>query len=107
MHWCWQMLLPRFRNKNDLPLNFFSVSYNPGIGTEGVQALLPSLPDGASEIGMVGCQLRDNVGKLLIQFMARCRNLKMIFLEGNLLSTSMRSQIASAGKKLVGCITIT
>ena len=92
--------------QNDLPLNSFSVSYNPGIGADGVQALLPSLPDGVSEIGMVGCQLRDDVGKLLIQFMARCRSLKMICVEGNLFSTSMRSQIASAGKKLEGCITI-
>ena len=94
------------QEQNDLPLYSFSVSYNPGIGTDGVQALLPSLPDGVSEIGMVGCQLRDDVGKLLIQFMARCRNLKMICVEGNLFSTSMRSQIASAGKKLEGCITI-
>ena len=94
------------QEQNDLPLNSFSVSYNPGIGTDRVQALLPSLPDGVSEIGMVGYQLRGDVGKLLIQFMARCRNLKMICVEGNLFSTSMRSQIASVGKKLEGFITI-
>ena len=98
--------LTSIQQQIDLTLNSFSVSYNPGIGTDGVQALLPSFPDVVSEIGMVGCQLRDDVGKLLIQLMTRCRNLKMICVEGNLFSTSMRSQIASAGKKLEDCITI-
>ena len=44
--------LAQILEQNDLPLNSFSVSYNPGIGADGVQALLPSLPDGVSEIGM-------------------------------------------------------
>jgi len=59
-----------------------------------------------NEIGMVGCQLRDDVGELLIRLMARSSNLKMICVEDNLFSTSMRFQIASAGQKLDGCVTI-
>jgi len=98
--------LTSIQQQGDLPLNSFSVSYNPGIETGGAQALLSSLPDDVNEIGMVGCQLRDDVGELLIRLMARSSNLKMICVEDNLFSTSMRIQIASAGQKLDGCVTI-
>ncbi|MDG2199097.1 MAG: hypothetical protein P8O70_19865 [SAR324 cluster bacterium] len=94
------------QQQGDLPLNSFSVSYNPGIETGGVQALLSSLPHDVNEIGLVECQLGDDVGELLIHFMAHSSNLKMICVEGNLFSASMRGQIASAGKKLGGCVTI-
>ena len=98
--------LTSIQHQGDLPLNSFSVSYNPGIETGGAQALLSSLPDDVNEIGMVGCQLRDDVGELLIRLMARSSNLKMICVEDNLFSASMRIQIASAGQKLDGCVTI-
>jgi len=98
--------LTSIQQQGDLPLNSFSVSYNQGIETGGAQALLSSLPDEVNEIGMVGCQLRDDVGELLIRFMARSSNLKMICVEDNLFSASMRIQIASAGQKLDGCVTI-
>ena len=98
--------LTSIQQQGDLPLNSFSVSYNPGIETGGAQALLSSLPDDVNEIGMVGCQLRDDVGELLIRLMARSSNLKMICVEDNLFSASMRIQIASAGQKLDGCVTI-
>ena len=98
--------LTSIQQQGELPLNSFSVSYNPGIETGGAQVLLSSLPDNVNEIGMVGCQLRDDVGELLIRFMARSSNLKMICVEDNLFSTSMRIQIASAGQKLDGCVTI-
>jgi len=68
--------------------------------------LLSSLPDNVNEIGMVGCQLRDDVGELLIRFMARSSNLKMICVEDNFFSSSMKDKIATAGKKLAGCVTI-
>ncbi len=98
--------LTSIQQQGDLPLNSFSVSYNPGIETGGAQALLSSLPDNVNEIGMVGCQLRDDVGELLLRLMARSSNLKMICVEDNLFSASMRIQIASAGQKLDGCVTI-
>ena len=98
--------LTSIQHQGDLPLNSFSVSYNPGIEIGGAQALLSSLPDDVNEIGMVGCQLRDDVGELLIRLMARSSNLKMICVEDNLFSASMRIQIASAGQKLDGCVTI-
>ena len=98
--------LTAIQQQCDLPLNSFSVSYNPGIGTDGAQALLSRLPDDVHEIGMVGCQVGDEVGELLIRFMAPSSNLKMICVEGNLFSASMRNQIALAGKKLAGCMTI-
>jgi hypothetical protein len=98
--------LTSMQQQGELPLNSFSVSYNPGIETGGAQVLLSSLPDNVNEIGMVGCQLRDDVGELLIRFMARSSNLKMICVEDNLFSASMRIQIASAGQKLDGCVTI-
>ena len=90
----------------DLALSSFSVSYNPGIETGGAQALLSSLPKSMNEFGMVGFQLRDDVGESLISFMARSSNSKMICVEDNLFSASMRIQIASAGQKLDGCVTI-
>ncbi|MGA0138308.1 MAG: hypothetical protein ACO3MY_09135 [bacterium] len=98
--------LTSIQQQGELPLNSFSVSYNPGIETGGAQVLLSSLPDNVNEIGMVGCQLRDDVGELLIRFMARSSNLKMICVEDNLFSASMRIQIASAGQKLDGCVTM-
>ena len=98
--------LTSIQQQGELPLNSFSVSYNPGIETGGAQVLLSSLPDNVNEIGMVGCQLRDDVGELLIRFMTRSSNLKMICVEDNLFSASMRIQIASAGQKLDGCVTI-
>ena len=68
--------------------------------------MLSSLPKSVYEFGMVGCQLGDDVGDSLISFMARSSNLKMICVEDNLFSPLMRSQIALAGKKLAGCVTI-
>ena len=98
--------LTSIQQQVDLALNSFSVSYNPGIETGGAQALLSSLPENVNEFGMVGCQLGDDVGASLISFMARSSNLKMICVEDNFFSSSMKDQIATAGKKLAGCVTI-
>ena len=98
--------LTSIQQQVELALNSFSVSYNPGIETGGAQALLSSLPKSVNEFGMVGCQLGDDVGASLISFMARSRNLKMICVEDNFFSSSMKGQIATAGKKLAGCVTI-
>ena len=59
-----------------------------------------------NEFGMVGCQLGDDVGASLISFMVRSSNLKMICVEDNFFSFSMKDQIATDGKKLAGCVTI-
>ncbi len=98
--------LTSIQQQVELALNSFSVSYNPGIETGGAQLLLSSLPKNVNEFGMVGCQLGDDVGESLISFMARSRNLKMICVEDNFFSSSMKDQIATAGKKLAGCVTI-
>ena len=98
--------LTSIQQQIDQALNSFSVSYNPGIETGGAQALLSSLPENVNEFGMVGCQLGDDVSESLIRFMASSINLKMICVEDNLFSPLMRSQIASAGKKLAGCVTV-
>ena len=98
--------LTSIQQQVELALNSFSVSYNPGIETGGAQALLSSLPKSVNEFGMVGCQLGDDVGASLISFMARSRNLKMICVEDNFFSSSMKDQIATAGKKLAGCVTV-
>ena len=70
------------------------------------QALLSSPPKNVNEFGMVGCQLGDDVSESLIRFMASSSNLKMICVEDNLFSLLIRSQIALAGKKLAGCVTV-
>ena len=98
--------LTSIQQQVDLALNSFSVSYNPGIETDGAQALLSSLPKSVNEFGMVGCQLGDDVGESLISFMARSCDLKMICVEDNFFSSSMKGQIATAGKKLAGCVTV-
>ena len=63
-------------------------------------------PENVNEFGMVGCQLGDDVIESLIRFMASSINLKMICMGDNLFSPLMRSQIALAGKKLAGCVTV-
>jgi len=98
--------LTSIQQQVDLALNSFSVSYNPGIETDGAQALLSSLPKKVNVFGMVGCQLGDDVGASLISFMVRSSNLKMICVEDNFFSSSMKDKIATAGKKLAGCVTI-
>ena len=68
--------------------------------------MLSSLPNDVSEIGVVGCHLKDDAGDALIKFMAHFRKLKMICVKDNFFSSSMKDQIATAGKKLAGCVTI-
>ena len=68
--------------------------------------MLSILPNDVSEIGVVGCHLKDDAGDALIKFMAHSRKLKMICVKDNLFSPLMKSQIASARKKLAGCVTI-
>ena len=71
------------------------------------QALLSSPPKNVNEFGiMVGCQLGDDVSESLIRFIASSSNLKMICVVDNLFSPLLRSQIALAGKKLAGCVTV-
>jgi hypothetical protein len=96
----------KIHEQNNLRLNSFSVSYNPDIQKDGAQALLSSLPHDVGEIGMVGCQLKDDVGELLIHFMDRSSNLKMICVEGNLFTSPMRNKIAAMARELNGCVTI-
>ena len=62
--------------------------------------------ENVNEFGMVRCQLGDDFGASLISFMVRSSNLKMICVEDNFFSSSMKDQIATAGKKLAGCVTI-
>ncbi|MFT6103975.1 MAG: hypothetical protein ACJA1E_000390 [Paracoccaceae bacterium] len=76
-------------------LRSFSVSYNPGIGDAGASALLAALPASVTEIGMVGCGLRDASGQTLLDWTQQARNITMICVEGNEYSPQMRDRISN------------
>jgi hypothetical protein len=76
-------------------LRSFSVSYNPGIGDAGASALLAALPASVTEIGMVGCGLRDASGQTLLDWAQQAQNIAMICVEGNDYSQQMRDRISN------------
>lgn len=67
-----------------------SLSYNPLLGDEGLLALGPYLPESLSEIGLVGCGLRDVGGREILQLISRLPRLRMICVEDNVLSMEVR-----------------
>ena len=72
----------------------FSVSYNPDIGDAGAIALIGSLPASTTEIGMVGCDLRDGSGEVLLDWVQHAPTLRMFCVEGNEFSSLMRRRLS-------------
>ncbi|MGY8901128.1 MAG: hypothetical protein ACKVI1_00890 [Flavobacteriales bacterium] len=87
-------------------LRSFSVSYNQAIGVSGVEIILVSLPETVQELGMVGCKLTDESANPINNFLKRSKALRMICVEDNLFSRSVKVEIKKAASHLPNCITI-
>lgn len=75
-----------------LLLRSFSVSYNPDLGDIGATALAEVFPETMTELGLVGCSIGDAGGRSVLQWAETARDIRMICIEGNNLSVSMKSQ---------------
>ena len=73
-----------------LALNSFSMSYNPGLTDAGVVALAKALPRSLTEVGFVECDIGDDGGAALLRFSQHTAGLRMICLEGNRFSESIK-----------------
>lgn len=71
-----------------------SLSFNEDIGDVGAVALAQTLPTGLRELGLVGCGIGDHGGEQLLQWATRAPRLRMMCIEQNKLSASLRSRFA-------------
>ena len=106
MHGCCQILWIRFSNKLNWHCILSVLVTIRVLKQTELKLCCPVSEKNVKEFGIVGCQLGDDVGESLIKFMTRSRKFKMICVKDNLFSPQMSSQIALAGKKLAGCVTI-
>ena len=79
-------------------LRSFSVSYNPTLGDAGVKVLLAALPATVNELGMVGCELSDDSGQTLLEWVHQADGLRMMCVEGNRYSARMRGLLSELGR---------
>ncbi len=77
--------------KSSTTIKSISMSYNPMIGDTGVEALIHSLPPAITELGLVGCGIRDQGGLIVLKWAMNAKNLQMICIEQNNFSTHLRS----------------
>ena len=73
-------------------LQSFSASYNPDLGDAGAAALAEAFPKTMRELGLVGCSVGDAGGRRILEWARTAPDLRMICVEGNRFSNSMRSQ---------------
>lgn len=71
-------------------LRSFSMSYNPGLTDSGVVALTRAFPSTLTELGLVGCAIGDEGGAALLRWSKEANELRMICVEGNNFSSSIR-----------------
>lgn len=95
-----------FAKQSALRLRSFSASYNPGIGDIAASALLAALPSDLVELGLVGCCLTDRSGEEALHFMLRSTGLKVMCVEDNDFSQTMKARIEQAGLSLAGCLLV-
>jgi hypothetical protein len=78
--------------RGGLFLRSFSASYNPDLGDVGAATFAEAFPETMTELGLVGCSVGDAGGRLILEWARTAPDLRMICLEGNKFSASMRSQ---------------
>ena len=78
----------------------------PGIGDIAASALLAALPSDLVELGLVGCCLTDRSGEEALHFMLRSTGLKVMCVEDNDFSQTMKARIEQAGLSLAGCLLV-
>ena len=69
-----------------LNLKSFSLSYNPEITDQGVVLLVKAFPPQITELGLVGCDLGDEAGEGIYQYLKNS-SLELVCIEGNNFST--------------------
>ncbi|MFQ3214005.1 MAG: Leucine-rich repeat (LRR) protein [Marivirga sp.] len=69
-----------------------SFSYNPLLGDIGAITIANNLPELISEIGLVGCEIGDAGARVLINKIEDLPNLRMLCIEQNKLSESVKDQ---------------
>jgi hypothetical protein len=87
-----------------LLIKSFSASYNPDLGDAGATALAKAFPETMTELGLVGCSVGDAGGNSILEWAQTARGLRMICVEGNDFSASMRSQfqdLATLGRNIL------
>ena len=65
-----------------LNLKSFSLSYNPEITDQGVVLLVKAFPPQITELGLVGCDLGDEAGEGIYQYLENSA-LELVCIEGN------------------------
>jgi hypothetical protein len=95
-----------FHQSYKLRLMSFSISYNPSIGQIGAVSILTSLPKDIEVLGMVACNLSDDTGQHLIEYMQKAKNLSMVCVEENNFSKNMKDKILNLRQQKTGCTII-
>lgn len=72
-------------------LRSFSASYNPELSDAGVMRLCDAFPGSLTELGLVGCELGDVSGSVLLDWASQAPSLRMICIEDNDFSDRVRS----------------
>lgn len=93
-------------SNSSVTLGSFSASFNPGLQEHGAIALINSLPKTVAEIGMVGCGLSDESGKVLLDWAGRAVTLRMLCVEQNHFTTEMRQKISDLCKNKDGLMVV-
>ena len=79
------------QGKDAARIDSISFSYNL-IGDAGAIDLAQSLPLSVSEIGLVGCEIGDQGGKAILNWMQNTSNLQMICIEQNNFSECVKKE---------------
>ena len=98
--------LKKIHQNQQIILNSFSISFNPTLNSDGLKLLLNSLPDHIHSLGLVACNFDDAAGKLIMSFLSRSKNLKMVCIEDNNFSNSMKINIKASALHLIDCTMI-
>lgn len=83
-----------------------SFSYNPLVGNEGAIIFANNLPNSLCEIGLVGCNIGDSGGKVLLTKIEELQNLNMLCIEQNIFSQSMIEAFKQFGNRKNILVTI-
>ena len=74
-------------------LKSISFSYNQNMGDVGVKALVENLPKSLTEIGLVGCGIKDEGGQLVLGWIKTLPNLNVICIENNHFTETIKQSL--------------
>jgi len=80
-------------------LRSFSMSFNPGVSDAGAKSLARALPLTVTEVGLVGCAIGDEGGEALLSWTKQAPELRLICIEDNRLSHSVRTKFSALGRQ--------